>query len=282
MNIHLQRMELCGSSFLLTSTVGIQVSHSIWLAVGILLRNWDCLKTVIQNKVLFMLNSVTTTKEKGKNVKPKDLLGCGVLTQASSLVSPQPLAPSHLRDGIGERIRKAKAKARKLMGQDKDSLLSEEKNTQTHKWCRGSHSPLLTSRLMPSKSLRNSCLRRHTPPHHRHHPLPSSTTLVLLLSMVLHGTEYSCGQFGSAVSSSHLLPAPSLLIEGGVLEGVSMSRREGLDAVRSLFSITKILVCYQHSFRENLLGRLRLLKLFTKTNRSSRTGFLWPVRKLCF
>lgn len=78
-----------------------------------------------------MLNSVTTTKEKGKNVKPKDLLGCGVLTQASSLVSPQPLAPSHLRDGIGGRIRKAKA--RKLMGQDKDSLLSEEKNTQTHK-----------------------------------------------------------------------------------------------------------------------------------------------------
>lgn len=49
-----------------------------------------------------------------------------------------------------------------------------------------------------------------------------------------------------------------------------------------LFSITKISLCYRDYFKENLIGRLRLLKLFTKTNRNSRTGCPWLMRKLCF
>ena len=35
-------------------------------------------------QVLLMLNNVTTAKEKGKNLKPKDILCCGGLTEASS------------------------------------------------------------------------------------------------------------------------------------------------------------------------------------------------------
>ena len=66
-------------------------------------------------------------------------------------------------------------------------------------------------------------------------PPPSFSYGVLLLSMMLYGTEYHSGQFGSAVpavSPPSFLPIPSLLTAGWQ-EG-RVGRWESLDAVQAL------------------------------------------------
>lgn len=55
-----------------------------------------------------------TAKEKGKTVKPKDLICCDGLTEANSQLLPQPLVCYNLPCGIAEKI--GKVKGRKIMG----------------------------------------------------------------------------------------------------------------------------------------------------------------------
>lgn len=55
--------------------------------------------------------------------------------------------------------------------------------------------------------------------------------------MTLHGMEYDVGEFKSdvlAASPPKVLPAPRILLGGGVLDGVR--DRESPDAVQALFS----------------------------------------------
>lgn len=60
-----------------------------------------------------------------------------------------------------------------------------------------------------------------------------------------------------------------------------MSKREGLDAVQALFGIVIILVRYRHNSREKSIRKAQVAETVHKTS-NSRTGFLWPVRNLCF
>lgn len=92
-----------------------------------------------------------------------------------------------------------------------DSLISKVwgmGNTQKknqNKWCKGNHSPLLTSRLMTSQCLSNGYLPQKTFPSH------------LLLSMTWYDVECAFGHLGSAVqtvSLPSLLPTPTYLLWG--------------------------------------------------------------------
>jgi len=64
--------------------------------------------------------------------------------------------------------------------------------------------------------------------------VPAPFPRLLLLTTASYGTEYPCGQFGSAllaVSPPNFLLTPSLLTGGGRVE-----KREKLNYVQALFS----------------------------------------------
>lgn len=100
---------------------------------------------------------------------------------------------------------KAKAKARKLMTQDKDSLVSEGRSGGGRKSHKHNYSPSLVANWCSDQSLSNSYPGIHSP------------LQFLLPNRTLYGMEHSFGQFVlavSAVSPLKFLPTPSLLVEG--------------------------------------------------------------------
>lgn len=126
---------------------------------------------------------------------------------------------------------------------------------------------------MHSRSLRKGHLGKHNPP-----PSPPPPAFFPYPNFIAeYGVTWN-GIFPWEVwiscASWVLSPSLACSLWG---RGVTVSKTPWY-TVQALFSIIKILVCIN-----TVLGRrLKLLKLLTETNGNSRTGFLWPVRKLCF
>ena len=120
--------------------------------------------------------------------------------------------------------RVGRAKARKLMGWDKDSLIGKAKAKHASKANQGIHSLLPISRqvfshLQQSRAPSRIMVTREAKRHHSECPPPSSFIPQLYaLSTTSYSTEHPFGQLGSAVLA---VPPPSCsctpsLLAGGV------------------------------------------------------------------
>lgn len=144
----------------------------------------------------------------------KDLEGtvCSGWAPTQLLASLLPTAPGQQ----GEEIRTRKA--RKLIHRDKDSLTREGKREkQKRKWFIGNHSSPPISTPMPSRSLRNSCLGRWSPPPIRY------PGFIAEHDAMMYGMGCPFAQSGPAVQA---VSPPSSLATPGLLAGVGTQREE--------------------------------------------------------
>ena len=134
-----------------------------------------------------------------------------------------------------------KVKQNRLVGWDKDNLISKAKVAHTSKIKQGIHSPLPTGRqvcssLKESRALSCMVVTWKDKGHHSECSLPSLSFPQLRM---LYGMQYPWGHLGSAV----LVSPPSF--SGGVLWGAEMA----LALCKLCSAVTKTSLYYQHCFQ---------------------------------